>query len=132
MKICNKCNLEKDLSEFDKRENNRIINYCKDCRRAKLKKHYSDNKQYYILKAKNRRPLVAEKYNTYKKTLSCNDCSLSFKNEPYLCDFHHLDGKDKEYSIGNLRDSFKKFLKEIEKCIPLCANCHRRRHYKQN
>lgn len=64
-----------------------------------------------------------------KTTLSCHDCGLSFKDRPECCDFHHLDPQVKTDLIYVLIHSSKKAaLTEIEKCVPLCANCHRTRH----
>lgn len=62
-------------------------------------------------------------------SLSCTDCNLSFKNESYLCDFHHENGKDKIDNPSKFRGSWKKFKEELKKCVPLCPNCHRRRHH---
>ena len=45
-------------------------------------------------------------------------------------ELHHVNPKEKEYSIsGNLlNNSWEKLSKELEKCILLCANCHREIH----
>lgn len=46
-------------------------------------------------------------------------------------DFHHLDPKEKDFGIadkGNTR-AFDKIKIELDKCIMLCANCHREEHY---
>ena len=43
--------------------------------------------------------------------------------------FHHLDPKQKEVDIGrSLQGNFNKLVKEIEKTIVLCANCHAELH----
>ena len=43
--------------------------------------------------------------------------------------FHHLDPKQKEFSLGQKRQSTLSVLrKEIEKCILVCANCHAEIH----
>lgn len=132
MKQCKKCNLFKEESEFDKRKDGRISGHCKECRREALRQHYKSNKDYYKKKARGNDKYGIKKSQDYKKLLSCTDCGISFKDEPYLCDFHHLDSSTKEANVGNLTKSFVQFKKEAEKCIPLCANCHRRRHHKQD
>ncbi len=46
-------------------------------------------------------------------------------------EFHHLDGEDKEFNIGHRFTSFElsdEIVKEVEKCILLCSNCHRAYH----
>ena len=58
----------------------------------------------------------------------CAHCNQSFPDECY--DFHHLS--DKKHDVGKLTHATKKWetiLEEINKCILLCANCHRIHHY---
>lgn len=45
-------------------------------------------------------------------------------------EFHHLDEKDKEAEPSHIimRWSWEKALKELKKCILVCANCHREIH----
>lgn len=44
-------------------------------------------------------------------------------------EFHHLDPSKKEFGVGKLaQKSWKVIKKELEKCILLCANCHRIEH----
>ena len=45
-------------------------------------------------------------------------------------EFHHLDGTKKDFGIsqkGHTR-GWKKVKVELEKCVMLCANCHREIH----
>lgn len=45
-------------------------------------------------------------------------------------DFHHLDPSTKDFNIsknGNTR-SWDEIRKEVDKCIMICANCHREEH----
>lgn len=43
-------------------------------------------------------------------------------------EFHHLS--DKDFGIGsNTKLSYARLVKEVEKCILLCSNCHKERHY---
>lgn len=46
-------------------------------------------------------------------------------------EFHHLEEDSKEFNIGNRITGFhlsEDMLKELEKCILLCSNCHRAYH----
>jgi predicted HNH restriction endonuclease len=45
-------------------------------------------------------------------------------------DFHHVDSTKKEFGIGNsgYTRSWEKVKKELDKCILVCANCHREIH----
>jgi hypothetical protein len=87
---------------------------------------------------KNRKKIIKEVYQRklknkkwledYKKTLKCSLCG---ENHPGAIDFHHKQKKEfsipwivhNGYSIENIK-------KELEKCEVLCANCHRKLHYK--
>lgn len=66
-------------------------------------------------------------YEEYKTTLKCEICG---EDENCCLDFHHKDPSKKEYTISIARrgKSFETLMKEIEKCIVLCANCHRKVH----
>lgn len=48
-------------------------------------------------------------------------------------DFHHLEPNEKEFSLGdrNLILDWKKIKKELDKCILVCANCHREIHSRE-
>jgi len=45
-------------------------------------------------------------------------------------DFHHMNPAEKEIGIGDLmrRVMTPERQKEVYKCVPLCANCHREEH----
>ena len=47
-------------------------------------------------------------------------------SNPIVLDFHHLRDKILVFgSMGSCGWSIEKILKEIDKCIVLCSNCHR-------
>lgn len=48
-------------------------------------------------------------------------------------EFHHLDPTTKDFKLANTGSapSFEKYLEETNKCILLCANCHREEHWRQ-
>ncbi len=58
----------------------------------------------------------------------CNDCGGTFNECVY--DFHHIDPTKKDFELSDCTRSFTKYKTELVKCILLCANCHRIRHYK--
>ena len=69
----------------------------------------------------------------YIKSIKTKGCALCAEKEPCCIDFHHLDPKDKEFNISKACQDFTDLdliKKEIDKCILLCANCHRKVHNK--
>ncbi len=78
-----------------------------------------------------RRKTTKQKAVDYKGN-KCEDCSLKSEYiEVY--DFHHKDPTEKDFGIakkGNCR-AWENVKKELDKCVMLCANCHRVRHAKE-
>jgi len=57
----------------------------------------------------------------------CVDCKKKYS--PAVYDFHHLNIKKKDAKPTRLMmSSWEKIKKELDKCVLLCANCHRMRH----
>jgi hypothetical protein len=57
----------------------------------------------------------------------CFDCKLVYP--PRVYDFHHLDPTQKDFTIARIIGrSWDKIIPELDKCVLLCANCHRLRH----
>jgi len=71
-----------------------------------------------------------EEYKLLKTTLKCNRCG---ETHIACLEFHHLDPTEKEGNIGHIcrRYSTERLKREMEKCEVLCANCHRKEHYKE-
>lgn len=60
----------------------------------------------------------------------CCICGGKFSQEIY--DLHHVDPKQKKFSLGSIRSNSKawnKIVEELRKCIMVCSNCHRSIHY---
>jgi len=56
----------------------------------------------------------------------CHECG--WDKNPYVLEFHHHNN-NKEFTISNVMNlSWEKMKHEMEKCILLCANCHRAEH----
>jgi len=67
----------------------------------------------------------------YLSDRSCMDCA---ENDPVVLDFDHRDRITKFKSINKMLSGhygWNTILVEINKCDVRCANCHRRRTYKQ-
>jgi len=106
-------NLKKIVDEMSK-----CIVLCANCHR---KEHHGKKENKTI---KNR-----EKINNFK---SINKCKICKESNPVALDFHHLYNKKFEISkLSNSRYSFEYIMNEISKCILLCANCHRKEHYRE-
>ena len=61
----------------------------------------------------------------------CSDCGGSFPDCCY--DFHHCDPSTKGFAIApGLDRNWDVILEEVEKCVMLCSNCHRIRHYRED
>lgn len=57
-------------------------------------------------------------------------CKVCGESEKACIDFHHLHSKDESVSQLSKYGSLNRVKKEINKCICLCANCHRKLHAK--
>lgn len=62
---------------------------------------------------------------------SCQMCGYSKCSDAF--DFHHLNPENKDFSISQNGKTlgWNKIKKELDKCILLCANCHRETHSKR-
>lgn len=64
--------------------------------------------------------------NKYKQDKGCERCGF---NDHRALVFHHLIPEEKSFSLGRELKGKEKTLKEIDKCIILCRNCHSIEHY---
>ena len=57
-------------------------------------------------------------------------CICGYNKTNSALEFHHIDPSKKEYAIarGGIKKKKKKDLREVQKCILVCANCHREIH----
>jgi hypothetical protein len=125
-KLCKKCQRKLSLDQFAKKgQRNGKQRYKTSCKTCDNKRRWEQEKVDNGYRNKLRRWLT-----NYKSKLSCTDCHLSFEGREYLCDFHHINDKvDSITTMVTFRKSKEEILEEIKKCVPLCANCHRTRHY---
>ena len=114
-KKCSKCQRDLPVSHFhkngfDSQGRQKYRGYCKDCANNLEKARYQKKKNFID-----------------SKKQSCQKCGDS---RAYVLDFHHKDRTEKEFTIGRLKKgSLDLIQSEIDKCIVLCANCHREFHH---
>jgi hypothetical protein len=102
----------------------------REYQREYMREWYKKNKTKHIGYVRNRDKKIKNWLKEYKLTLKCESCE---ENHPACLEFHHINPKEKKFSIGRINDymSWKALKCEIEKCRVLCANCHRKEHHDQ-
>lgn len=133
MKKCSRCDILKSEEEFSKKKDtkDKLKSCCKVCDNIYYQKFYTKNKEK--LKQLSREnsqikgELNKENKKAYLMTHPCVDCGNS---DVRVLEFHHHND-DKSFTIARKIRSqcrWETILLEINKCIVLCANCHRIRH----
>jgi hypothetical protein len=115
VKFCKKCSEEKGVEDFYRRRDGKdTSSYCKSC---------------MINQAIDRQRAFKSKCIEYKGG-SCQECGYN-KCDSAL-EFHHLNPKEKDFTISHIKltNFGDKVKKELDKCILVCANCHREIHSK--
>lgn len=94
---------------------------------TKDKRKYLDRRDYLIEAVKKRRIFLKAKAIKYKGG-KCFFCGYNRLKD--TLEFHHLDKRKKEFglSLKGLTRSWDKIEKELDKCLLVCANCHREIH----
>ena len=96
---------------------------------AKEKRTYSDRRQYLIEAVRKRRKEIRKRAVAYKG-YRCERCGYDDCME--ALEFHHNDPSKKDFGISSkgYTRSWMRVQKELDKCVMLCANCHREVHMK--
>ena len=73
---------------------------------------------------------LAQYLRDLKTKTPCVDCGINYPY--YVMDFDHVRGQ-KHANVMELVSTLskKKIDEEIAKCVIVCSNCHRIRHYKE-
>lgn len=132
MKLCPNCKKEKQDTEFGKKKNKSgsvsLQPYCRECNKKYHKTHYLSNTKTYKDNEKERR----KQYTLSNRTLlleffksGCVDCG---ETDLVVLECDHI-ADDKAFNIGDkMRNVTPSTLqRELNKCQPVCANCHKKR-----
>lgn len=129
MKTCSKCNQDKPLTEFHKqtRSKDGYQPACKSCMNVAYNNSRKKKQGHYQEVARQRQQKNVDLMREWKESRGCQICGENFG--PCL-ELHHTDPSNKEdHPSGLISNSFQAFLQEAEKCVVLCANCHRKVHH---
>ena len=94
---------------------------------AKDKRKYADRAEYLKRAVDKRRKEIRKMALEYKG----NKCAICGYNKCIKAlEFHHInnDGKDFGISAKGYTRSWEAVKNELDKCVLLCANCHREVH----
>ena len=99
----------------------------KIAQRKYAKAYYERNKAICIQRVNAQRVTARGRWRAFKATLSCVICGFA---HPTALDFHHVNPSPDDKPVYQLvrNGAYRMALKEIKKCIVLCANCHRIHH----
>ncbi len=91
------------------------------------KRKYADRAAYMVKAVDKRRKLIRKMSVEYMGD-RCNICHYKKCNS--ALEFHHRDSNEKDFGISakGYTRSWEKVKAELDKCILLCANCHREVH----
>ncbi len=102
----------------------------KDPVRQKAAQHDAYLRQKEILSERNRSRMLASK-QWYREFMTGKCCSICSESTLVCLDWHHVDPSDKTANVSWMVNHFRpkpKILEEMDKCILVCANCHRKLH----
>lgn len=147
-RVCTYCKQTKKRTDFYIRDKitGSVASVCKDCMKIRHKKWVDTPKGRELTRKRNKKHYSTEKRRIasrlYKNKLDlewyaeliklgfdkCSVCGYD-KNISAL-DLHHVDPELKEFNVSKWysRPFKEEYLKELEKCICLCSNCHREIH----
>jgi len=117
---------------------NKLTKYCSLCKQHLPKEYFFKGrwdkkvKSTYCKKCCEFKHHLFARNNKIKaveyKGGKCQMCG--FNSHVAALDFHHLNPEEKEFRISKKIDSpWKTLVQELDKCILLCSNCHRKIHH---
>lgn len=109
-KVCSKCNNELPIEQFYFKASTGRRTKSTYCRSCILEYNHEREQQFKIDIIK-------------LKGGKCSKCG--YKKNISALELHHLDPNEKEFNFAHKTALTDKLIKELEKCILVCSNCHR-------
>ena len=140
-KICSLCKEEKLQDEFyaHSKHTDGKRSECKVCSGKRDKKYHVLYRERHLQQMRNRHKFHSEKWLQFMQNKKLNCCVCGYHKCHVALEYHHNNPKEKEFEISWFigRKTFNKknqqiLLRELGKCLILCANCHREFHYNQH
>lgn len=112
-------------------ENNKM--FCSS--NCKTKQHIKNNPAKFKV-INNNIKIIKNNFKRLAVDYKGGKCAIcSYNKNLAALSFHHLDSKDKEINISNFKASLtleEEHIKELNKCLLLCENCHQEEHHRIN
>jgi len=133
-KRCSICKTEKPRQAFNNHRNRSdgLQTICRDCNAIRSRRYYADNtgthRQVTKARRKNKRRELRMKIDEIKRRCGCRKCS---EGDVVCLEFHHVDPNQKDFNLAAAiayEWAWERVIAEINKCVCLCANCHRKLH----
>lgn len=128
-RTCYLCKEEKPLTKFSwaKKSCNRRQRECKDCHKLYKRQYYKSRSSAVKERALEYKKERVAEFQEFKSGVKCVVCD---EDDNCCIDFHHVDPATKTFAVSSkVRDvAFSTLMDEINKCIPVCKNCHAKFH----
>ena len=132
---CGVCSITQPLENFSKDPKGKFgkTTTCKACAAQRSRESYKTRRQNPEWLKQHRRKYreanqIRKQWAVEYMGGKCNDCGGVFHQSVY--DFHHINPSEKEGNPSSfLTKSEERLKEELAKCVLLCANCHRIRHF---
>lgn len=114
-----------------KREHRNSLAF-KEANRIYQNAWYHANKASALETRKRTRDKLFDRVREYKVNRGCERCP---ELHPYCLEFHHPDPSLKDVHPANMIKkgwNFERLIAELDQLVVLCANCHRKEHYRLN
>lgn len=129
MKICTRCKLDKQLSEFNKNATkpDGLQTICRICSNNRSRRYYAENTEKHKAAISRRKvKYISETQKFIWEHLLAHPCIDCGETNILVLEFDHVRG-EKKYNVSEMiwrGLSIDSIRHEINKCDVRCANCH--------